>query len=457
MKAVRVRPTSAASLTAPRVSAAMALVAGGVLRAWMLRKFFEVNGDSELYGGMAKNLLLHGQYALSDPHGVLHSTLIRLPGYPLFLAACFRLFGMENYWPASVAQIFFGLFGCILLAMFAARIAPPAYRTAAAQATLWLAALCPFTAVYDAAPLTESLSLFCIALALWSAARFQDHPAWGCALLFTVAVTYSTLLRPDGALVGLALAPAVLIRIGGRRGIDPPLKANRISGALAPEGRLSRGSNPLALAIPNRTRLVLVCLLLALAPFAAWTWRNWNVFHVLQPLAPRYATDPGENAWPGWQRWVKTWCLDFVSTYEVYWNLSGSPLDVSKLPSRAFDSPAQHAETARIFADYESNGEELSPGLDARFDRLARERIAAHPLRYYAILPLGRVADMWLRPRVENLPIDLDWWVYRHHHVETRFSWFYAGLNAFYLLLAMIGLCLRPRLWPWMLAYMVLR
>ena len=75
----------------------------------------------------------------------------------------------------------------------------------------------------------------------------------------------------------------------------------------------------------------------------------------------------------------------------------------------------------------------LSPELDARFAQLADERIAAHPLRYYLLLPLGRVADMWLRPRVENLPIDLDWWVYTHHHVETRFSWFYAGLNALYL------------------------
>jgi hypothetical protein len=70
---------------------------------------------------------------------------------------------------------------------------------------------------------------------------------------------------------------------------------------------------------------------------------------------------------------------------------------------------------------------------------------------------MGRVADMWLRPRVENLPIDLDWWVYSHHHVETRFSWFYAGLNALYVLLAIAGLWLRPRLWPWMLVYLLLR
>jgi hypothetical protein len=67
------------------------------------------------------------------------------------------------------------------------------------------------------------------------------------------------------------------------------------------------------------------------------------------------------------------------------------------------------------------------------------------------------MADMWLRPRVENLPIDLDWWNYARHRAETRFSWIYLGLNAFYLLLAVAGLCLRPRFWKPLAAYMLLR
>ena len=44
-------------------------------------------------------------------------------------------------------------------------------------------------------------------------------------------------------------------------------------------------------------------------------------------------------------------------------------------------------------------------------------------LRYYLWLPLGRLADMWLRPRVENLYDDLDWWAYARHPLETRISW----------------------------------
>jgi hypothetical protein len=434
-------PRSSLSSRGFLLPAAVALVAGGLLRIWMLRKFFEVNGDSQLYGGMAKNLLLQGRYAVADGNGMLHATLIRLPGYPLFLAACFRLFGMENYFAAACVQIVLELIGCVLLSLFAWRVSAPAFRIRSAQAVLWLAVLCPFTAIYAAEPLTEAPTLFAIALALWALARFQDRGDWGSALAFTLGVTYAAMLRPDGALVGAALLLPMLFR--------PVHRIGMVAQSNSVRTRIDMPSAHL--------RKVLVCLLLALTPFTVWTIRNWRVFHVFQPLAPRYATDPGEDTWPGWQRWVKTWCLDFVSTYQVYWNMPGAPLDTKQLPSRAIDSPAQYAETAKIMADYEANGEEMSPELDARFGQLADARIAAHPLRSHFLLPLARMADMWVRPRVENLPIDLDWWVYKRHHVETRFSWLYAGLNAFYLLLGLAGLLLRPRLWPWMLLYMALR
>jgi multisubunit Na+/H+ antiporter MnhB subunit len=412
-----------------------ALAAGALLRVWMLKKFPQVEGDSLLYGGVAKNLLLHGRYAITDGNGVLHETLLRLPGYPLFLAACFRLFGVDNYNAVAYVQIGMELLGCLLLADFARRIAPPAHQSGAAQATLWLSALCPFTASYAAAPLTETPTLFAIALALWAVGRFHARPGWPSALAFTFAVSFAALLRPDGALVGVALAPAMVV---GLR-------------------RESLEKNTSRAHVPRLLRMAVVCVLLALVPFAAWTARNWRVFHVFEPLAPRYANDPDEALRPGWQRWVKTWCLDFTSTYDIYWNVPDGPFDLSKLPKRAFDSPAQYAATAALAAEYKANGQDLTPEMDARFARLAEERIAAHSLRYYLWLPLGRLGDMWLRPRVENLPIDMDWWVYAHHDEETRFSWEYAVLNAVYLLLGLAGLCMRPRYWPWMLAYMVLR
>jgi dolichyl-phosphate-mannose-protein mannosyltransferase len=403
---------------------ALALAGGAWMRLWMLKALPQDQGDTLLYINLAKNLLLHHQFAITDGSGVAHRTLIRLPGYPLFLALCFRLLGLDNYTAASYMQIGLELAGCLLLAAFVRCVA----SDRAALWTLALAALCPFTAAYAVAPLTETPTLFAIALALWALARFHAQPAWGSALAFTFAVSFAAVLRPDGALVGVALVPALVI-----------------------------GLRQAGIARSRLIRMAVVCTLLAILPFAIWTARNWRVFHVFEPLAPRYATDPGESTNPGWQRWVKTWCLDFVSTYDIYWNVPGSAFDLNKLPARAFDSPAEYAETAALVAAYNENGQDLSPELDARFAQLAAERVRARPLRYYVWLPLGRMADMWVRPRVENLNIDLDWWVYGNHYAETRFSWAYAALNAVYLLLAMAGLCFKPRYWPWILLYLALR
>jgi len=405
------------------------LLAGALLRLWMLKHFFEVTGDSLIYGGIAKNLLLSGRYALTVGTGETYPTLIRLPGYPLFLALCFKVFGMENYASAAWVQVVLDLGACLLLADLARRVAPESLKKGAGYCALWLASLCPFTAVYVVNPLTEGPTLFTIVLAMWCAARFAERPGWGTALGFTFAITYAALLRPDGALVAVAFAPVVVLR------------------AI----RAGRGERKAAI------RLIAVCVLLAMTPFAAWTWRNWKTFQVFQPLAPRYATDPGEPTQAGWVSWVKTWCLDFVSTYQVYWSVPGDTLDISKLPERAIDSPQQYSETAALASDYNNGGNALTAEIDARFAKLARERYRAHPFQRHVLLPAGRMLDMWLRPRVENLPIDLDWWVYAHHNAETRFSWSYAALNALYLLLGIVGVCLRPKLWKWMLAYMVLR
>jgi hypothetical protein len=412
----------------------LALAAGAWMRLAMLKALPQITGDTLLYGSLAKNLLLHHQYAITDANGAAQATLIRLPGYPLFLALCFRLFGVDYYSAVSYVQIAMELAGCLLLADFVRRIAARtgANPTSAALWTLWLGALCPFTAAYAVAPLTETPTLFAIALALWAMACFHARPAWWSGLTFTFAVTFAALLRPDGALLGVALTPALLL--GLRRAV-------RSGGGLR----------------ASLLRMGLVCLLLALLPFAVWTARNWRVFHVIEPLAPRYATDPGEATNPGFQRWMKTWCLDFVSTNDTYWNVPGSPLDIGKLPARAFDSPGQYAETAAVLTAYNNNGADISPQVDDEFAQLAAERIRAHPLRYYLWLPLGRVADMTFRPRVENLNIDSDWWIYSHHYAETRFSWAYVGLNAAYFALAVTGLCFGPRYWPWMVLYILLR
>ena len=79
----------------------------------------------------------------------------------------------------------------------------------------------------------------------------------------------------------------------------------------------------------------------------------------------------------------------------------------------------------------------MTPEIDAQFGALAAERIAAHPVRYYIVLPVLRIADMWLRPRTEILPPDPRWWEFND---DAKHSVVAVGLGL--LNLAYVGIAL---------------
>ena len=413
------------------VSAAAALLAGLLLRLWWIFHLGQTTNDTRLYGEFARNLLQFHAYGFSNSvHGVPAAptpTLIRLPGYPLFLAVCFRLFGMENYTAVMLGQAAIDLWTCLLLAGLAARM----FGRRAGLTALWLAALCPFTANYVAVPLTETLTLFSMALVFYAFARWRETGAginrWLLAIGFGLG--YGILLRPEQGLIAAAIVPAMLW-IG--------LATN----TRHPDPERSEGNGPLYFAL----RSAIVVSFLTLLPLAPWTARNWRVFHVLQPLAPRYATDPGDLINFGFQRWYRTFGVEFASTDNVYWNYDGAPIAVADLPNRAFDSNAQYAATAALLADYNQT-QNPTPALDARFNAIALDRIHADPVRYYLALPVARVLDMMFRPRVEMLPVPLEWW--RFDQGERRadsFALAYAALNLLFFVFAAVTVA-RRSLW----------
>jgi 4-amino-4-deoxy-L-arabinose transferase-like glycosyltransferase len=382
-----------------------ALLAGLLLRAWFALHHAQFGGDTLVYGDLAHNLRLHHAFGFTDDHGI-RLTLIRLPGYPLFVAACFSVFGEGKYVAVLWVQVALDLLTCMLLARLAERL----FGLRAGKATLWIAALCPFTANYAAVPITECLTLFCITLAFNSFEQWISQRGvkrW--PILLGLALAFAVLLRPDRGLLAAAILPAMLW-VAIRKGLT------------------FRSLLPVATAT--------VILLL---PLALWGARNYRVFHVFQPLAPRYANDPGELVPLGFQRWYRTWAIDFQSTVDTYWNYDGSPLSIDALPARAFDSAQQRATTKTLFDTYNLTTS-ASTALDAGFAALARERVAAHPVRFYLLLPAARVADMFLRPRTELMRLPIDWWNFRRHPGASTFELAYALLNAAYLTLALIGL-----------------
>jgi hypothetical protein len=402
---------------------------GFTLAALGLRLLFyflfpHVAGDSLIYGDIAKNWLDQGIFGLTHADGV-RPTWIRLPGYPAFLALCFTLFGREHYRAVLLVQIAIDIGGCFVIADLARRTV----SSRAAQFAFALAALCPFTANYTVAPLAETLSISFIALALDAAVAGFMHqddgsPAWSAWVACGVSVAAVIQLRPDG---GILLA-AIGLFLAWRMWKHP-----------TPRGQLFWP--------------VTLVLVIAIAPLVPWTVRNWRQFGRFEPLAPRYASDPDEFVPAGFDRWVRTWIADYVSTEEFYWQIPGSDVDTSLLPSRAFDNDEERAQTQFVFDDY-AKSHFVGPELNERFAQLGQQRILRHPLRYYFGLPALRIADMWLRPRTEMLPLNSRWWEYADDTQDCVLATLWGALNLLFLGAAVMGVIRGPQ--PMYLGLMLL-
>jgi hypothetical protein len=396
------------------------------LRLLFVFRFPGVVDDSRLYANIAQNWLQHGVYGVTNS-GVIMPTLSRLPGYPAFLAAIFSLFGMMNFRAVLLVQVAFDLITCFLIADLARRLFPGRlFFNRPAQAAFLLAALCPFLANYAASALTETLEIFFTTLALDLALcglsvgdreRQDRTTVW---LFCGLSIGAAILLRPDGGIL-LAAIGGYLLWLFFRS-----LRPEQTQAHLSPHSILLAG---VLLAVG------------ASGPLIPWTLRNLHTLHRFEPLAPRYANDADEPAAAGFNRWVKTWMVEYVSVEEIYWNMPGEEIDAARLPRRAFDSPSQRDQTAAIFADY-NRDHDLSPELDARFATLAAQRIHHAPLRYYVWLPAARIADMWLRPRTELLPSDPRWWEFNDDRRWLAVSLAFGAINLLYLAMAVPGLVL---------------
>jgi hypothetical protein len=423
------------------LAAASALAAGLVLRLWFVTHAGRIDGDTLIYGNIAKNWIQHGVYGFVATARGVSPTLIRLPGYPIFLAACFGIFGADHYIAVMVVQCIVDLLTCLLIAALAGRL----FGRRAATAALWLSVLCPFTAAYTSAPLTEVLTLTTIALAFFSLERWQSAGTGFNRWLWIAAsaMAYSVLLRPEQGLLPAAIVLAMLwmsLRKQPAEARREAAEARREAAEAYKQPAEARPTQPHTVVqaiLP--IALAVLCIVLPLFP---WAVRNWRTFHVVQPLAPRYATDPGEHIPLGFQRWYRSWAIDYASTEEVYWNYDSAEIDPANLPTRAFDSREQYLRTYGLLSEY-NDTYNATPAFDARFEAIARQRIHADPIRYYLALPVARLVNMLLRPRAEMFPIPLDWWHWRGHAVAALVALALAALNLAYFVLGAVGL------WTW--------
>ena len=191
----------------------LATLAAVALRLVFYLKFPHVTGDSLIYGDIAKNWLDHGIYGLTHDAGVRAylDTATRLPGFPRGMFCPVRSRTLQRRAAGADRR----RCGDLLLRR---RSCPAGRVRRAARCAFLLAAVCPFTANYSVAPLTETLSIFFVAAALDAAvAGFRSvddgQSSWSAWAWCGVALSCGILLRPDGGILLIALGLYLLWRM----------------------------------------------------------------------------------------------------------------------------------------------------------------------------------------------------------------------------------------------------
>ena len=413
-----------------------ALLCGLALRLYFIAHFPFYSGDTKFYEELARNWLDHGVYGLFV-NGQLMPVDQRMPGYPAFLALIYSVFGRGRI-AVMLAQAVIDLVTCILAALIASRIAPASTKHRAGTIALWLAALCPFTASYTAAIVTETLAAFFTTLAL---------------LMLVWIFTEPVLDAPGGGAVGAqGIAPVRQDTLARRLAA-----AFVLAGFFTGFGTLVRPETPLVLAaaaavlcirwrlMADWPKIVLagswmaVGLLIALTPWAA---RNARTLGRIEFLAPSYAESAGDYMPRGFYAWTRTWMVRNRDAYTVTWALGKKPIPIAAIPDAAFDSAAERARVADLLASYNSDLK-MTPSLDRRFEVLARERIAAHPIRTFALIPFERAFATWFTPRVDVLRYSGNLWPvgdqWHTNPKEFDAAAIFAFLDFVYLGLAAVG------------------
>ena len=334
--------------------------------------------DGRIYAQIARNVLEQHVYS-HDLEAPFSPSLIRLPGYPLFLASIYSVFGHENNGAIRIVQALVDTATCGLIALLAFFWQPDEKKKlATALAALAWAALCPFTAIYTATILTEVLTNFLLVTLLLAATmalretlttedteklqkkkKLKKALVWWCVagLIGGVAV----MMRPDAGLFLAAVGLTLVIT-----GLWPLVSGLRKTSTKDQRPK----AKPLVTQLLISGATFSVAFALVLAP---WTLRNWRVFRVFQPLAPQHAEMPGEFVPRGYLLWVRSWLDDQKYVAQFLWPLEVEPIDIDELPESAFDSPEEKKRVAALLEKYnqpdesensDSNNEpaEPSPG-----------------------------------------------------------------------------------------------
>lgn len=312
--------------------------------AWVLPN--DAPDDGRVYDQMARNIVERHVYS-HDSEPPYAPSLIRMPGYPLFLAGVYSVTAHSDKTAVRIVQALIDTATCGLVALVAFFWDPDEKRKRRSSiAALVLAALCPFTMIYVATILSETPTMFlavgmCLTatLALTATSQRKVLLLWvATGLIAGVAVMF----RPDSGLFALALG-LTLVFASLTRASDVKLPRKRDE-MLYRTARTSYLGAVFSLAF---------CLVLV-----PWAIRNYRVFHLFQPLSPAHAEMPGEFVPRGYLVWVRTWIEDDRYIGPAIWALDEIPIKLADLPERAFDSAEEKQRVGKLLNKYNHPADE---------------------------------------------------------------------------------------------------
>jgi hypothetical protein len=302
--------------------------------------------DGTVYAQIARNVL--EQHVFShDTEPPYAPSLIRLPGYPFFLAAVYSIFGHNDNTAVRIVQALLDTATCAFIALIAFLWEPDKkHKRRTSIVALVLAAICPFTTIYVATILTESPTMFfemgmCLTATLALMAENQRKAAW-LWLATGLIAGVSVLFRPDSGLFALAIGITLVIAVLARSG----------------EVKLSKKREEILYRTAQASYLGAIFSLAFCLVLVPWTIRNYRVFHLFQPLAPAHAEMPGEFVPRGYLTWVRTWIDDPRYIGPAIWSLDTNPVKLTSIPDEAFDSAEEKLRVGKLLDKYNHPEEE---------------------------------------------------------------------------------------------------
>jgi hypothetical protein len=351
--------------------------------------------DGRTYAQIARNVLEQHVYS-HESEAPYDPSLIRLPGYPLFLASIYSVFGHTNNGAVRIVEALIDTGTCVLVALLAFYWQPDEKRKrATAFAALTLAAVCPFTTIYAATILTEVPTTFLV-MAMCLAAtfafrkrsttedteeaknnsRFKTPLLWW--LISGLLGGLAVLFRPDSGLFAAALG--ITLVITGLFGVPP--SGGVVNGREYPPEGGAPNKERRRFAMPAHSkylsRIIIAGTLFSFAfvlVLVPWTVRNARAFHLFQPLAPSHGEMPGEFVPRGYDQWVRTWLDDQSYVSPFLWSLDSEPIDIDDVPQSSFDSAEEKARVEALLDKYNH-----PPGADQPVQPQTNSMPAPQPL-----------------------------------------------------------------------------